>query len=479
MKTKKLKLNILLFIFLLPFLCSCAFLDNFFNKKEVILLDTENAFSEEQKPLTKIKEKAKVLSEDEDICDVYISIDNVIIIPKKEGVTKIKIIYSKEIIEIPISIKPRKKYTYYFNLTLTNEFDDDIYILTSINNFKEDPNWKLKKDGKNYFLEISLNEDILEYKYSVFDTNLTNNRTAKIKKDDNIIINDKIDNPKNIKPKPKAGEVVLSKDEYYKNVTKTSGYEMFSQIKETISNINTPSYGEARFILMESDVYLQNREYLWTIYDGRTDHPVKWNGSVINREHVWPNSRLGRDRVKHHERDLASDCHNLRAIYAGINRTRSNYYFVEGKGKARILGDRKWYPGDEHKGDCARILFYMAVMYSDILELIDDDNFLLQPKSYNPEGAKMGKLSILLKWHLEDPVDDFEVNRNNVIAKHQKNRNPFIDNPSWFEPIWKYFMEKQNLQISIYKSRYYVLEAYKIIVITYKKDSNNFNELYI
>ena len=39
-------------------------------------------------------------------------------------------------------------------------------------------------------------------------------------------------------------------------------------------------------------------------------------------------------------------------------------------------------------------------------------------------------------WHRNDPPDDFEMNRNNVIYTWQFNRNPFIDQPDLVEYIW-------------------------------------------
>ena len=42
-----------------------------------------------------------------------------------------------------------------------------------------------------------------------------------------------------------------------------------------------------------------------------------------------------------------------------------------------------------------------------------------------------GGVEMLLKWNDEDPVSDFERQRNNVIEKAQGNRNPFIDFPHW------------------------------------------------
>lgn len=62
----------------------------------------------------------------------------------------------------------------------------------------------------------------------------------------------------------------------------------------------------------------------------------------------------------------------------------------------------------------------MALRY-DFLSLADD--------IYNASETSMGKLSVLLRWNELDPVDDFEIQRNNRIYEFQGNRNPFIDYP--------------------------------------------------
>lgn len=59
----------------------------------------------------------------------------------------------------------------------------------------------------------------------------------------------------------------------------------------------------------------------------------------------------------------------------------------------------------------------MALRYDDQISLSDD-----------PSGSyQMGYLSTLLKWNKEDPVDEFEIQRNNRIYEYQGNRNPFVD----------------------------------------------------
>ena len=46
--------------------------------------------------------------------------------------------------------------------------------------------------------------------------------------------------------------------------------------------------------------------------------------------------------------------------------------------------------------------------------------------------ATYGNLQTLLEWNILDPVNEFEIHRNNLVYNAvQHNRNPFIDYPSW------------------------------------------------
>jgi hypothetical protein len=101
-------------------------------------------------------------------------------------------------------------------------------------------------------------------------------------------------------------------------------------------------------------------------------------------------------------------------------------------------------PRDEDKGDVARIIFYMDVRYEgdsgeEDLEMVD---YTLSTSSKLPYH---GIRSTLLQWHQDDPVDDFERNRNDVIYSYQGNRNPFIDHPNLVDYLWG---EQQQVQWS-------------------------------
>jgi len=153
--------------------------------------------------------------------------------------------------------------------------------------------------------------------------------------------------------------------------------------------------------------------------------------------------------VNNNSKNQGSDLHNLRAI-TSINQTRSNRYFADGSGEATTVGTQGFYPGDEHKGDVARILFYMMIKY-DFLSLTNDVSLLENNSdtNYTLDGAYAGILDLLVQWHKEDPVDKFEVERNEFIYSGiavdnngneiapQGNRNPFIDKPELVHLIWE------------------------------------------
>jgi endonuclease I len=213
--------------------------------------------------------------------------------------------------------------------------------------------------------------------------------------------------------------------EYYQSAINLKG----QTLKVTLNNIlhdgfNNLLYGDARDILQESDEDPNNPDNIILVYLGASV-PSRWDGGTTwNREHVWPQSRLG-IYVSYGDKDFpsrATDVHNLKPANPSENGARSNDYFDYFK------TFDTYEPRDEVKGDIARIIFYMATMYS-LLSL--NDNVLA-----TNEDLSMGILSVLLEWNELDPVDDFERNRNNVIYTYQNNRNPFIDYPGFADLIW-------------------------------------------
>jgi len=222
---------------------------------------------------------------------------------------------------------------------------------------------------------------------------------------------------------------------YYGDANLLIGDVLRDELNQIItSGFTALSYADAKTVLELSDQSLSDSTKVYNVYNGLLV-PAVWDSTSWHREHVWPNSRLGIERVTESSKNQGSDMHNLRAITPAVNSSRSDRFFSEGSGEADITDDGGFYPGDAHKGDVARILFYMAVKYEFLI--LTDDGLLDESNHYTMEGVKMGKLSLLLAWHKEDPVDDFERNRNQKIFEAQGNRNPFIDKPEYVHLIWE------------------------------------------
>ncbi|MBI9008567.1 MAG: endonuclease [Tenericutes bacterium] len=179
---------------------------------------------------------------------------------------------------------------------------------------------------------------------------------------------------------------------------------------------NGVSYDDARYILDETDADPDVPGNVILVYSRLSVSGVWDYGATWNREHVWPQSLLGTSAGG---TNIASDLHNLMAADPDFNSSRGNKYFDNATTTVA------YEPPDEVKGDVARILFYMIVMY-DYLNLVDE----------LPVVYEMALLATLLEWHEMDPVDDWEENRNDVIFSYQDNRNPFIDYPHFVEMIF-------------------------------------------
>jgi uncharacterized protein len=222
---------------------------------------------------------------------------------------------------------------------------------------------------------------------------------------------------------------------YYANANGLTGAALKTALHNIIKVQTKITYDQVREALKDTDEDPNNPNNVILLYKGTSQAKSTFGGGVNdwNREHVWAQSHGNFGTVV----GPGTDIHHLKPTDASVNGSRGNLDFDNGGTfhsectQCKFDGD-SWEAPDRVKGDIARMLMYMAVRYEGNGE-ID-----LELVNYTgTTGALHGKLSTLLQWHSQDPVDAFEMRRNNVIyEKYQGNRNPFIDHPEYATMIW-------------------------------------------
>jgi len=204
-------------------------------------------------------------------------------------------------------------------------------------------------------------------------------------------------------------------------------------------------------------------------------YPRRGGGNELyDREHVWPKSYGFTDNDGIALNYPYTDMHALWLSDSDYNFARSNKPFEDcdaacmefpteledGQGGAGgpWPGDSNWTDGEftagrwevwgGRRGDVARAIFYMDLRYEGgthgvtgaaepDLRLTNDRDLIDSGRSSsNRSVAWMGLLDTLLAWHQEDPPDDAERRRHEVVAANQGNRNPFVDEPAWAACIY-------------------------------------------
>ncbi|MBU1145027.1 MAG: endonuclease [Firmicutes bacterium] len=217
---------------------------------------------------------------------------------------------------------------------------------------------------------------------------------------------------------------------YYDGIEGLYGNDLLLALRAIINtDITRVSYGDVRYLLDDTDKDPNNSSNVLTIYTRESVSGVWDDGITWNREHVWPNSRLGVPSVDNTDIGIASDIHNLRACITSVNSSRSNKVYDS------VTTSETYFPGDSDKGDVSRILFYMLLMYEE-LSLVNDILPNDPETNYTLAGAKMAIFDMLITWSYQDVVDSFEQSRNETIFGIQNNRNPFIDYSYFVELIW-------------------------------------------
>ena len=146
-----------------------------------------------------------------------------------------------------------------------------------------------------------------------------------------------------------------------------------------------------------------------SFYSGKQIGPAWDSAATWNKEHTWPNSKgLGGSDE--------DDVMMIRPTWVQENSSRGNtaygqssgYYNPNSEGGGKV----------DLRGDCARIFLYTYVRWGNT------------SYAWGKSGV-MESMDVLLQWMEADPVDTWEMGRNDAVQSITGTRNVFVDYPEF------------------------------------------------
>lgn len=262
---------------------------------------------------------------------------------------------------------------------------------------------------------------------------------------------------------------------YYQNADVSSATNLKLSLHDIIKGHTKIPYTSTSTdtwdVLDAADQDPDNAANVIDIYKNASYPKAGGGNTYYNREHSWPKSygfpNDGSDNYPY------TDMHHLFIADSGYNSSRNNKPYAlcsdpacivkptdanNNRGGSALevsltLGsgalDGIWQTWPARRGDVARALMYLSVRYEGgthsstgvtepDLELTDDRTLIEASNTGGNEAkAYMGLKSVLISWHHEDPVDDFERRHNEAVFAAQGNRNPFVDHPEYADCVFE------------------------------------------
>ncbi|RZJ36678.1 MAG: T9SS type A sorting domain-containing protein [Flavobacterium sp.] len=247
---------------------------------------------------------------------------------------------------------------------------------------------------------------------------------------------------------------------YYNSATGT-GYTLKTQLYNIIKNHTDKTYAGlyVTYTTSDKDFYYENDGTMLDMYTEQpTGSECEFTYGVnqddgtggntecdkYNREHLIPQSVFGA------QTPMYSDAHFVVPSDKHVNAVRADFPFgrvgtatYTSNNGSKLGGNLNsgysagytgtvFEPIDEFKGDIARMYFYFATRYQNLVAGWTYPMFNGTADQVFTSNA----INILLTWANQDPVSQREIDRNNAIYARQNNRNPYIDHPEYAMQIW-------------------------------------------
>ncbi len=255
---------------------------------------------------------------------------------------------------------------------------------------------------------------------------------------------------------------------YYAEARGKSGHELFQSLNRIVSRAKMLDYGPGKsYIYAVAENHERgNKTGIMTAYSelfipgsggnggsyreqGDSNGDGK-SGDFINCEHTWPQSFFEK------REPMRSDLHHLFPTLSVPNNRRGHHPFgmaSEGKvaystsngtklalrGRALSYsnvgaldfdtlgkGEAVFEPANVQKGNTARAMMYFYLRFY---------NQNIRNGDYDAADFWLQRLEQFRQWSNQDPVNELEQRRNQLIAEKQGNRNPFIDIPGLIDLI--------------------------------------------
>ena len=216
---------------------------------------------------------------------------------------------------------------------------------------------------------------------------------------------------------PNAEEFYEDNDTSYAELSALSGgtgksnapsSALYRELQSLMKSAHThqTSYAETRDLYKYTDCQ-NNGGKISSFYSGTAIGPA-WGQGNWNREHTWPNSKgLGGND----ENDIMM----LRPTSTSENSSRGNTAYGQSSGYYNPNSESNG--NYDLRGDTARIFLYVYVRWG------NTGNY-----AWGKSGV-MESVEVLLEWMEEDPVDTWELGRNDSVESITGTRNVFVDYP--------------------------------------------------
>ena len=200
-------------------------------------------------------------------------------------------------------------------------------------------------------------------------------------------------------------------------VSSVPGSALYAELQDLMMENHTTqtSYGDTRYLYCFTDCENSDDSSISCFYSSDAIGPDWDSGDTWNREHCWPKSKTPAGDANNNSTGEVGDIMTLRPTKSNINSSRGNKAYGQSSGYYNPNGSLGG-TGYDLRGDVARIVLYTYVRWGNTSRM------------WGTDGVMESK-EVLLDWIEADPVDTWELGRNDSVESITGTRNVFVDYP--------------------------------------------------